>query len=126
MKYSLLIFCFLFSVTLKASNVDTIYFVLKNENSLFAEVKVIDQEKKLEITPTENKKKFAAFLSFPFPLGMLGAHRIYMGAKPYIPVIYIATLGGCLGILPLIDFIVIMSHKDIEPYRNDKVFMWLK
>lgn len=73
-----------------------------------------------------NEKKIIAALAFPFPLGIIGAHRIYMGAKPYIPLVYIATLGGCLGILPLIDFIVIVSHKNIEPYRTDKVFMWLK
>ena len=38
----------------------------------------------------ENKKVIAAILAFPFPFGMLGLHRIYLGTKPYMPFAYIA------------------------------------
>lgn len=76
----------------------------------------------------ENKKLIAAVLSFPFPFGVMGLHRIYLGTKPYIPFVYIGTVGGCFGILPLIDFITVLTTKreKIKNYENSKkVFMWL-
>lgn len=74
-----------------------------------------------------NKKITAAVLAFPFPFGMVGLHRIYLGTKPYVPVAYIASLGGVFGILPFIDFCNIMFNKDFDQYRdNGKVFMWIK
>lgn len=74
-----------------------------------------------------NKKITAATLAFPFPFGIVGLHRIYLGTKPYVPVAYIGTVGGVFGILPLIDFCKITFDKDFEQYRdNGKVFMWIK
>ncbi|MBS1634993.1 MAG: TM2 domain-containing protein [Bacteroidetes bacterium] len=74
-----------------------------------------------------NKKITAAVLAFPFPFGIVGLHRIYMGTKPYVPVVYIATAGGVFGILPFIDFCVLMFDKDFDRYKdNGKVFMWVK
>lgn len=74
-----------------------------------------------------NKKITAAVLAFPFPFGIVGLHRIYMGTKPYVPVVYIATVGGVFGILPFIDFCVLMFDKDFKRYENNgKVFMWIK
>lgn len=74
-----------------------------------------------------NKKITAAVLAFPFPFGIVGLHRIYLGTKPHVPVVYIASLGGVFGILPLIDFIAITCDKDFNQYRdNGKVFMWVK
>lgn len=60
-------------------------------------------------------------------LGHFGVHRIYLGTSPNVPVIYSLTLGGGLGILPLVDFIAIVASPDIDRYRDcEKVFMWLK
>lgn len=74
-----------------------------------------------------NKRITAAVLAFPFPFGMVGLHRIYLGTKPYVPVAYIASLGGVFGILPLIDFFAITFDKNFDQYRdNGKVFMWVK
>lgn len=74
-----------------------------------------------------NRKLTAALLAFPFPFGIVGLHRIYLGTKPYVPVVYIATLGGVFGILPLIDFFAIIFDKDFEGYNeNGKVLMWVK
>ena len=74
-----------------------------------------------------NKKITAAVLAFPFPFGIVGLHRIYMGTKPYVPIVYIATAGGVFGILPFIDFCVLMFDKDFDRYKNNgKVFMWVK
>ena len=74
-----------------------------------------------------NRKATAAVLAFPFPFGIVGLHRIYLGCAPYIPIVYIGSLGGIFGIMPLIDFIVIVSAEDIDTYTNsNKVFMWVQ
>jgi len=73
------------------------------------------------------KKLIASFFAFPFPFGFMGAHRIMLGTKPWVPVVYVATFGGCFGLLPLIDFCVIVFSKDIEQYENNpNIFMWVK
>ena len=72
------------------------------------------------------KKVIASILAFPIPGGILGLHRIYLGTKPYVPVIYILTLGGGLFILPIIDFCVLMFNKDVSRFENHPgIFMWI-
>ncbi|MBI2968611.1 MAG: TM2 domain-containing protein [Bacteroidetes bacterium] len=74
---------------------------------------------------TEKNRYVAAILALT--LGIVGAHRIYLGTKPIVPVVYIITLGGGVGILPVIDFFVLLTSKDITPYENNpKVFMWME
>lgn len=74
-----------------------------------------------------NKRITAAVLAFPLPFGIVGLHRIYLGTKPYVPVAYIASVGGAFGILPFIDFCAISFGKDFDHFRdNGKVFMWIK
>jgi TM2 domain-containing membrane protein YozV len=74
-----------------------------------------------------NRKLTAAVLAFPFPFGIVGLHRIYLGCAPYVPVVYIASLGGIFGLIPLIDFIVILTEKDLDRFTNSgKVFMWVE
>jgi TM2 domain-containing membrane protein YozV len=74
-----------------------------------------------------NKRITAAVLAFPFPFGIVGLHRIYLGTKPYVPVAYVASLGGVFGILPFIDFcVIVFDQKNFEHYKdNGQVFMWL-
>jgi hypothetical protein len=73
------------------------------------------------------KKAIAAVLAFPLPFGVIGLHRLYLGTKPYIPLVYIGTIGGAFGILPFIDFCVILLDKDTERYKaNSHVFMWIE
>ncbi len=73
----------------------------------------------------KNKKLIAAALAFPFPFGMVGLHRIYLGTAPYVPVVYIGTIGGGFGILPFIDFCILLLDKDIDRFiNNTNVFMW--
>lgn len=73
-----------------------------------------------------NKRITAAVLAFPFPFGIVGLHRIYLGTKPYVPVAYIASLGGAFGILPFIDFCAITFDKKFDVYKNNgQIFMWL-
>lgn len=72
------------------------------------------------------KKITAAILAFPLPFGIVGLHRIYLGCAPYVPVVYIASLGGAFGLLPLIDFCAILRDKTTEEFNNNKkVFMWV-
>lgn len=74
----------------------------------------------------KNKKLIAAALAFPLPFGIVGLHRIYLGSAPYVPVAYIASFGGGVGLLPLIDFCVLLLDKDTKKFvDNKKVFMWV-
>jgi TM2 domain-containing membrane protein YozV len=61
-----------------------------------------------------------------FFLGGLGIHRFYLGTETLTGIGYILTCGGIFGIVPLIDFVVlIIDNKDISPYiDNPKFFMW--
>ncbi len=57
--------------------------------------------------------------------GPIGGHRLYLGTKPYIPIVYALTLGGGLGFLPAIDIIVILFTKDLNKYYdNPQIMMW--
>jgi|GEM_PF-1118555 len=78
------------------------------------------------LTDNQKKRRLALF-AFPFPFGLVAAHRVMLGTKPWVPIVYIATFGGCFGILPLIDFCVILCSKDITQYENNpNIFMWIK
>lgn len=80
-------------------------------------------------TPPEavKKKIVSALFALPFPCGFMGTHRVMLGTSPWVPVVYVATFGGCFGLLPLIDFCFITFSKDITPFENNPhVFMWVK
>lgn len=68
----------------------------------------------------------AALLAFP--LGIFGLHRMYLHSSAKVPLIYIATFGGGFGILPFIDFVLILLNKDIHLNytSNSHLFMWQK
>jgi TM2 domain-containing membrane protein YozV len=100
---------------------DTLFIVLPSAES----VDLVPAEPAKE---WKGKKKFvSAMLAFPFPFGFIGAHRVMLGCKPWVPVVYVATFGGCFGLLPLIDFCVIVFSKDLASYENNpNIFMWVK
>lgn len=57
-----------------------------------------------------------------FFLGGLGIHRVYLGSQPIIILWYLITLGGFLGLIPLIDFIRLIMGQ-VDHYRdNDSLF----
>jgi TM2 domain-containing membrane protein YozV len=61
--------------------------------------------------------------TFDITLGLLGVHRLYLGTKPSVPMIYTMTLGGA-GFLVVADLGVILFSKDLEKFaNNDHVFM---
>ena len=136
MKRLLFVVCCLFSFTLCAKNkLTTVYYVDSSLAIVYSEKASINIDETMpnpifrliQKKQRLNKKITAAALAFPFPFGVVGLHRIYLGTKPHVPVAYIASLGGVFGVLPLIDFIVIVTNKNTSTYENnEKIFMWLK
>lgn len=133
MKYSLsILFCFL----LKSSfSIETEMVCLEISNSqnviCLKSFEQVDRPnpvfKLFQKKQRNNKRITAAILAFPFPFGMVGLHRIYLGTKPYVPVAYIGSLGGVFGILPLTDFCAIVFDNDFDFYKNNgKVIMWIR
>lgn len=61
-----------------------------------------------------------------FFLGVFAIHRVYLGGTGLLVLGYIVTCGGIFGVVPLVDFIVlIIENEDISPYiDNDAFFMW--
>lgn len=134
MKLKLFVICCFIVSTIVAKNTPiTVCYLDSTSTVIFTENISVDDKKPNPVFQLFRKKQrlnkriTAAILAFPFPFGIVGLHRIYLGTKPYVPVAYIASLGGVFGILPLIDFIVITFDKDFDQYRdNGKVFMWVK
>jgi TM2 domain-containing membrane protein YozV len=62
----------------------------------------------------------AAAIILCFFFGGLGIHRVVMGGKGTLILLYFITCGGIFGILPLIDFIRLIINAD--HYRNNNSF----
>ncbi len=86
------------------------------------------KENQKDVVYHKKHRLVAALLAFPIPFGIFGLHRIYMHTSPITPFVYIVTLGGVFGILPFIDFVLILLNKDIHlTYTsNPHLFMWQK
>ncbi len=61
-----------------------------------------------------------------FFLGGIAIHRVYLGGTPVLIVGYFFTFFGIFGLVPFIDFIVlIINNQDISKYvGSNKFFMW--
>lgn len=61
-----------------------------------------------------------------FFLGGYAVHRYYLGTKGTMFFYYFCTCGGVFGVIPLIDFVMILvDNKDISKYCNNENFiMW--
>ena len=76
----------------------------------------------VQVEAGEPRRAVAAVLALT--LGPFGAHRLYLGTSPKVPVAYGLTFGA-FGILPLIDLGHILFTKDLERYMNDRrILMW--
>jgi TM2 domain-containing membrane protein YozV len=134
--FLLLFFLFALAGKLNASEhkIAEVYITLADSDTAFVQaIAVADTAQalpeKIQTGSRENVKLIAAILAFPFPFGMIGLHRIYLGTKPWVPIVYVCTLGGCFGVLPFIDFVVILlqDEESLKQYQNNsKVFMWVK
>jgi len=89
---------------------------LKLENTIFS-------LKKKKVKP--KRRIIAALLCVT--RGPFGMHRLYLGTKPHVAAAYTVTLGGGVGIIPMIDLFQIVFSKDISQFKeNDQFFMWVK
>ena len=74
-----------------------------------------------------NPSPVTSFIRCTF-LGGLGIHRHYMGTRPWMWAIYFITCGGIFGIVPLVDWIMLLIglvDDNISPYiGNTRFFMW--
>ena len=120
MKFILLLTLTIFSSISFASN-----------DKVFA-TSQIDRLSKITISIDTNDKKSvnktkAIAVTLAITLGIFGVHRLYLGTKPIVPISYTLTLGGGMGLLPVIDIFYIISAKDINQItNNDFIFMWNK
>jgi len=88
------------------------------KSKLFSKIKLFKK--------VDNKHSKFIAASFDLTLGMFGVHRLYLGTKPIVPMIYAITLGGG-GFLVVIDMGIILFSKDIDKYcNNNSIFMWNK
>jgi hypothetical protein len=100
--------------------------IIQLDSTLIIKKKELTKDDTL-VARRPKKKWIAALLAFPLPFGVVGLHRIYLGTKPHIPLVYVATIGGVFGLLPLADFIAILnsSPEELQSYQTGKVFLWL-
>lgn len=130
----LLVVFYLMTSTLFSKNkVVTIHYLDSTSAIIYSEKIALNDKKPNPIFQLFKKKQrlnkriTAAVLAFPFPFGIVGLHRIYLGTKPHVPVVYIASFGGIFGLLPFIDFCAITFGKNFDQYRdNGNVFMWVQ
>lgn len=71
----------------------------------------------------ESKNQFLAIV-LAFFLGGLAIHRVYLGAKPLMILWYIITVFGIFGLVPLIDFFVLIFNGTGSFEGSDKYFAW--
>jgi TM2 domain-containing membrane protein YozV len=78
------------------------------------------------VSMASGSKDATLALVLDFFLGGLGIHRFYLGTEVLTGIGYILTCGGIFGIVPIVDFIVlIINYDDISRYvDNPKFFMW--
>jgi len=72
------------------------------------------------------EKSAPVALLLDFFLGGFGIHRFYLGTETLTGCLYPITCGGFFGVVPLIDFVVlIINIEDISQFvDNPKFFMW--
>ena len=140
MKKTTLITTLLFFVgTLWAENTLAEEFFLKNQDNLSSvqistlqplnfEIDPPTQQINNTITQQINKDPVVAWL-LSFPAGIFGLHRAYLGTSGKTVFLYIITAGGFLGIVPMLDWILLLKgiqNGDVSNYiGNRKFIMWL-
>lgn len=88
--------------------------------------KIFEQDSGTENVDGIPELKKSTTLILTVLLGPVGGHRVALGTKSWVPLVYTLTLGGGLGLVPLIDFFATLFSKDLENYRDQgRVLMWL-
>ena len=106
------------------NSVDASLAALSDNNALLNASSQFDFSKAAKFRSSD--KSFVAAILLNFFLGGLGIHRIYLGTATLTWVGYILTCGGIFGIVPFVDFIVLIVHNDDmgDYIDNTKFFMW--
>ena len=106
------------------NSVDASLVAFSDNNSLANAGNQFDFNKARQFKASD--KNFVAAILLNFFLGGLGIHRLYLGTATLTWVGYILTCGGIFGIVPFVDFIVlIINNEDMSPYiDNPAFFMW--
>ncbi len=83
-------------------------------------------EDSLSVNGPEQHVNRALAAALAVTLGPFGAHRLYLGTRPKVPLIYGLTFGG-FGVLVLIDLGHILFTRDLSAFQDsERVFMWAK
>ncbi len=106
------------------------------EQTLTSSVQIVINPETMEFTEEMMKMAYIE-ASDPNPwvafalawvLGGLGIHRVYLGGRGILILFYFITCGGIFGIIPLVDWIVLLVgaiKEDIGQYvNNDAFIMW--
>lgn len=140
MKKLVLLFCTLFALS-TAAFADKYEVNEQKVNALFASATEVSPQdinlfgsSLMNTTSNNNAASFnspnpwAAF-AICFIVGEFGIHRHYLGTSNYMWALYTFTCGGIFGIVPFVDWIVLLvgaAQNDIGKYvNNDKFMMWL-
>ncbi len=74
-------------------------------------------------TAVQAEKNLVVALVLDFFLGGLAIHRVYLGGKGSLILIYFITCGGIFGVVPLVDFFIMIGNLD-QFIDNDKFIAW--
>ncbi len=139
MKKSFLLFCFItiFAIGSKASETS---FTINDDavNSAISNAVEMTMSETLSLPSASpfstddaaqiSAKNGWAAVAICFFVGGLGIHRHYLGTSSMMWLYYCITCGGIGGIVPLIDFIVLIigaADGSVRKYENnDSFFMW--
>lgn len=113
------------AVSSSAKDVHLERFLKRARNSDHCQVERVYPDSTDSVAIPHSRPKRGIAIALTVLLGPLGGHRLYLGTDPQVPVLYTVTLGGGLGLLPLIDLIQLIVAEDMESFLNNKkVFMW--
>lgn len=125
MQYGLLLIAILLACLANARQSDFLHEGQGLDVEMYFAEQGLDQKELDLLLDGSNENPRAMAIVLDILLGPFGGHRLYLGTKPHVPVVYTLTLGGGLGILPLIDLFHLAFTKDLDVYRNNgKIFMW--
>ena len=82
-------------------------------------------------TDVNNKILIAWILQLIPIVDFFGIHRYVLGTKSNMWILYGITCGGIFGIVPIIDWVVLLvngliENKGDQYLNNDKFFMWVE
>ena len=75
-------------------------------------------------TSVEAGDNIAVALILNWFLGGLAIHRVYLGGRGTLILIYLVTCGGIFGIVPIVDFFSIAFGGIDDFVDNDKFIAW--